>query len=76
MAAGHNFSQWTGRSVKVAIIDSGIDPQHPRLGRVKGGVEFAVNNRGKVIRGTGRALADRAGRGRNYPPHRACCRTL
>ena len=63
MAAGHNFSQWTGRGVKVAIIDSGIDPQHPRLGRVKGGVEFAVNTRGKVIRGTGRALADRAGHG-------------
>lgn len=58
-----NFSAWTGRGIKVAIIDSGIDPQHPKIGRVKGGVEFAVNNRGKVIRGVGMALVDRAGHG-------------
>ena len=58
-----NFSAWTGRGVKVAVIDSGIDPKHPRIGRVQGGVEFAVNNRGKVIRGVGMALIDRTGHG-------------
>jgi uncharacterized NAD-dependent epimerase/dehydratase family protein len=57
------FSTLTGRGVKVAIVDSGIDPHHPRIGRVKGGVEFAVNAQGKIIRGLGMALADRAGHG-------------
>ena len=58
-----NFSDWTGRGVKVAVIDSGIDPRHPKISRVKDGVEFAVNSRGKVIRGVGMALVDRAGHG-------------
>ena len=58
-----NFSAWTGRGVKVAVIDSGIDPRHPKISRVKDGVEFAVNSRGKVIRGVGMALVDRAGHG-------------
>lgn len=58
-----NFSAWTGRGVKVAVIDSGIDPQHPKISRVQSGIEFAVNGRGKVIRGIGTALVDRAGHG-------------
>jgi hypothetical protein len=58
-----DFSAWSGRGVKIAVIDSGIDPRHPKISRVKGGVEFAVNNKGKVIRGIGMALMDRAGHG-------------
>ncbi len=58
-----NFSAWTGRGVKVAVIDSGIDPQHPKISRVQSGIEFAVNGRGKVIRGIGTVLVDRAGHG-------------
>ncbi len=57
------LSPYSGRGVKVAIVDSGIDPQHPKLGRIKGGVEFAVNDRGKIISGLGLALADKVGHG-------------
>jgi subtilisin len=30
----------TGQGVKVAVVDSGIDPDHPTVGRVAGGVAF------------------------------------
>ena len=43
------FSQLTGRNVKVAIIDSGIDAEHPKIGRVAGGVGFIVKSGERVI---------------------------
>ncbi len=47
------FGTSTGRGVRVAVIDSGIDADHPDLGRavdVEGGVEFTVDDRGTVHR--------------------------
>ena len=43
------FSQLTGRNVKVAIIDSGIEAEHPKIGRVAGGVGFIVKSGERVI---------------------------
>lgn len=37
------FSSYTGRNVKVAIIDSGINPRHPHVGAVAGGVRLSAD---------------------------------
>ena len=40
--------QWTGveQSVKVAIVDSGIEPSHPDIGKIAGGVGISINKDG------------------------------
>ena len=43
------FSQLTGRSIKVAIVDSGIEAEHPKIGRVAGGVGFTVDPDGQIM---------------------------
>lgn len=43
------FSQLTGRNVKVAIIDSGIETEHPKIGRVAGGIGLTVKSGERVI---------------------------
>ena len=43
------FSQLTGRNVKVAIIDSGIDAEHPKIGCVGGGIGLIVKSDERVI---------------------------
>lgn len=37
------FKQLTGQGVRVAIIDSGVNPAHPHVGGVAGGVGFTAN---------------------------------
>jgi subtilisin family serine protease len=53
------------RGVRVAIIDSGINPRHPHVGSVAGGIAFSLTDEGEVHqsddyidrRGHGTALA-------------------
>jgi hypothetical protein len=47
----------TGRGVSVAIVDSGVHPGHPHIGRIAGGV--AIDDQGAV----GGDLTDRLGHG-------------
>src|SRR4051794_21368290 len=49
--AATNFSNVTGAGVTVAVIDTGIDYNHPQLGggfgpghKVKGGIDFVDND--------------------------------
>jgi subtilisin family serine protease len=37
------FTSLTGQGVRVAIIDSGVNPAHPHVGGVAGGVGFTAN---------------------------------
>ena len=37
-------------SVKIAVIDSGIESSHPGVGTVAGGVELSLNEKGTIIR--------------------------
>jgi hypothetical protein len=48
------FAGRTGKGVRVAVIDSGIAPNHPHVGELANGVNFA---------GEGRDTADRIGHG-------------
>ena len=36
-------------SVKIAVIDSGIDNSHPGIGTVDGGVNLSLDGKGNVI---------------------------
>ena len=33
-----DFTRLTGRGVKVAVVDSGIEPNHPKIGAIAGGI--------------------------------------
>lgn len=37
-----NFDGFTGRDIRVAIIDSGVNPAHPHIPVIKGGVEITA----------------------------------
>ncbi len=56
-----SFSRLTGRGIKVAVVDSGIDATHPKIGRIAGGVELCMGPNGQVIQGLDRF--DGAGHG-------------
>lgn len=45
------FKGLTGKGVKVAVIDSGINPQHSHVQKVAGGVSITLGEKGKVIYG-------------------------
>ena len=55
------FPGLTGRGVKVAIVDSGVDASHPRVRQVTGGVDLTVGPDGQIVAGTD--LTDCAGHG-------------
>jgi len=56
-----DLTSLTGRGVRVAVVDSGIDASHPRVGRVAGGASFHVTAHGDILEGTD--TADLAGHG-------------
>jgi len=37
------FAQQTGRGVRIAVIDSGVNPAHPHISRISGGVRIGVD---------------------------------
>ena len=45
------FADRTGRGVKVAVVDSGIVPDHPKIGPVAGGVALAIGPDGTILYG-------------------------
>jgi len=61
MNQGHYISTFTGCGIKVAVVDSGVDAAHPKVGPVAGGVSFAVGADGRTVRGAD--IADCAGHG-------------
>ena len=44
-----DFASFTGKGVKVAVVDSGIDPSHPDVGEVAGGVRIRIDEGGKLL---------------------------
>jgi len=46
---GFAFANLTGHGVKVAIVDSGIDQTHPKVGSVSGGVDISISADGKIV---------------------------
>lgn len=56
------FANLTGRGVKVTVVDSGIDPAHPKVGPVWGGVDISVGADGQIVY-DGDDFTDRAGHG-------------
>ena len=59
------FGGSTGAGVKVAVIDSGVDADHPRVGGVAGGVAFELDADGGVRVRRERGPARRPGRPRH-----------
>jgi subtilisin family serine protease len=46
--AGIPFNNLTGLGVRVAVIDSGVNPAHPHVGGVEGGVAITAEGEGQV----------------------------
>ena len=44
-----SLSNRTGVGVRIALIDSGINPAHSHVGPIAGGVAFSVGSRGEVL---------------------------
>ncbi len=59
---GFPFSKLTGRGVKVAIVDSGIDQSHPKVGPVSGGADISIGAEGQIVY-VEEDFTDRAGHG-------------
>lgn len=55
-----SFQTLTGAGVRVAVVDSGVDPTHPRI-RVAGGIALSVGGGGRIEQ-IGE-IADKAGHG-------------
>lgn len=55
------FADQTAHGVKVAIVDSGVAPNHPKIGPVAGGVALTVGPDGAIRQSTDHA--DCAGHG-------------
>ena len=56
-----DFTRLTGRGVKVAVVDSGIEPNHPKIGPIAGGVGLYALADGCIQREDD--FSDRAGHG-------------
>ncbi|MYA24425.1 MAG: S8 family serine peptidase [Gemmatimonadetes bacterium] len=55
------FAGQTGRGIKVAVVDSGIVSNHPKIGQVAGGIALAMGPDGTILYGEDHA--DCAGHG-------------
>ncbi len=56
-----DFTRLTGRGVKVAVVDSGIEPNHPKIGTIAGGVGLCALADGGIQREGD--FSDQAGHG-------------
>ncbi len=56
-----DFGRLTGLGVKIAIIDSGADFEHPEIGPIAHGIDSRIDSDGQIIWGTD--CADRLGHG-------------
>lgn len=56
-----DFGRLTGQDVKIAIIDSGVDYEHPEIGSITQGMDIKIDSDGQIIWGTD--YADRSGHG-------------
>ena len=56
-----DFGRLTGQDVKIAIIDSGVDYEHPEIGSITRGMDIKIDSDGQIIWGTD--YADRSGHG-------------
>ena len=56
------FANLTGRGVRVAVVDSGIDKEHPKVGSIAGGVDISVCAKGQIVYNVNE-FTDRAGHG-------------
>lgn len=56
-----DFGRLTGLGVKIAIIDSGVDTEHPEIGPIIHGIDIRIDSDGQIIWGTD--YADRSGHG-------------
>lgn len=45
----HSFGRITGAGVRIALIDSGVNPRHPHVGSVAGGVAFSLTEDGDLL---------------------------
>ncbi|MCE2441235.1 MAG: S8 family serine peptidase [Candidatus Latescibacteria bacterium] len=43
------FAKLTGNGVRVAVVDSGIDQKHPKVGSIAGGVDISVHSDGRIV---------------------------
>ncbi|MFL5926319.1 MAG: S8 family peptidase [Gaiellaceae bacterium] len=43
------FGRATGKGVKVCVLDSGVEPQHPAVGAVAGAVAISLDDEGSTI---------------------------
>ena len=43
-----NFSTLSGKGIKIAIVDSGVDPSHPGVGPLAGGIAFSAGPEGSI----------------------------
>jgi len=44
-----SFSQLTGRNVRIGVVDSGIDPDHPGIGPLSGGIALSMDPEGRIV---------------------------
>ena len=56
-----DFGRLTGLGVKIAIIDSGVDSEHPEIGPIAQGINIRIGSKGQIIWGTD--YADQSGHG-------------
>ncbi len=43
------YVQGTGKGVKIAVVDSGVSPEHPYVSNVVGGVGIGFDAHGDVV---------------------------
>ncbi len=56
-----DFGRLTGLDVKIAIIDSGVDSEHPGIGSITQGIDIKIDSDGQIIWGTD--YVDQSGHG-------------